>query len=180
MIRRPPSSVVVETLSSSSPRNICANQSQFHMELLWDGETKVCSNGSGHITNMAAMPIYGKSRKKIFSGTKRPMTLKRCMQDPVLEFYHVCSNNDPCLTLKYLMARSSLVPCKFVLEKVKTIDFSETIVVKVGIRSKLNKYVDLYEYQRSRSFIDLGPSSLRFNIFKLISLETAGRHAHIW
>ena len=31
----------------------------------------------------------------------------------------------------------------------------------------------LYEYQRSRSFIDLGPRSLRFNIFKLLSLETA-------
>ena len=91
----------------------------------------------------------------------------------MLEFDQVCSNNDPCLTLKYLMARSSLVPCDFVWEKVKTIDFSETIVVKVGKRSKLNEYVNLYEYQRSRSFIDLGPSSLRFNIFKLFFLETA-------
>ena len=59
-------------------RNNCANQSQFHMELLWDGETKVCSNGSEPITNMAAMPIYGKNRKNIFSGTKRAMTWKRC------------------------------------------------------------------------------------------------------
>ena len=65
-------------------------------------------------------------------------------------------------------------------ENVKTIDFSETIVVVVGRRSKLNEYVNLYEYQRSRSFIDLGPSSLRFNIFKLyfffffFFLETAG------
>ena len=75
------------------------------------------------------------------------MTLKRCMQDRVLEFYQVCSNNDPCLTLKYLMARSGLVPCDFVWEKVKTIDFfPETIVVKVGRRSKLNEYVNLYEY----------------------------------
>ena len=75
------------------------------------------------------------------------MTLKRCMQDRVLEFYQVCSTNDPCLTLKHLMARSSLDPCDFVWEKVKTIDFSETIVVKVGRRSKLNEYVNLYEYQ---------------------------------
>ena len=29
------------------------------MELLWDGGTKVCSNGPGHITKVAAMPIYG-------------------------------------------------------------------------------------------------------------------------
>ena len=97
------------------------------------------------------------------------------MQDQVLEFYQVCSNNDPCLTLKYLMAGSSLVHCDFLLEKVKTIDFSETIVVKVGRRSKLNEYANLYEYQKSRSFIDLCPSSLRFNIFKLFSLETAGQ-----
>ena len=143
------------------------------MELLWDGETKVCSNGSRQMTNMAAMPIYVKNRKNIFSGTKRAMTLKRCTQDRVLEFYQVCSNNDPCLTLKHLMARSSLVPCDFVWEKVKTIDFSETIVVKVGRRSKLNEYVNLYEYQKSRSFIDLGASSLGFNIFKLFSLEIA-------
>ena len=50
----------------------------------------------------------------------------------MLDFYQVCSNNDPCLTLNYLMARSNLDPCDFVLEKVKTVYFSETIVVKVG------------------------------------------------
>ena len=31
---------------------------KFHMELLWDGGTKVCSNGPGHMTKMAAMPIH--------------------------------------------------------------------------------------------------------------------------
>ena len=41
-------------------------------------------------------------------------------------------------------------------------DFAETIVVydvKVGRCSKLNDYMNLYEYQRSRSFIELGPRS---------------------
>ena len=123
------------------------------------------------MTSMAAMPIYGKNHKNIFSGTKRAMTLKRCTQDWVLEFYQVCSNNDHCLTLKHLMARLSLVPCDFVWEKVKTIDFTETIVVKVGRRSKLNEYVNLYEYQKSRSFIDLGASSFRFNIFLTLFLR---------
>ena len=33
--------------------------------------------------------------------------------------------------------------------------------------------MNLYEYQRSRSFIDFGPRSLRFNNLKLFSLETA-------
>ena len=29
-----------------------------------DGETKICSIGSGHMTIMAAMTIYGKNLKK--------------------------------------------------------------------------------------------------------------------
>ena len=46
------------------------------MEPPWDGGTKVCSNGSSHMNNMAAMPIYGEDLKITFSGTKRPLTLK--------------------------------------------------------------------------------------------------------
>ena len=41
-------------------------------------------------------------------------------------------------------------------------DFSETIVfhdIKVGRFNQLNEYMNLYEYQRSRSFIDLGPNT---------------------
>ena len=57
------------------------------------------------------------------------MTLKLGMQHQVLEYYQVCSNDDPGLTLTYFMARSNLVPYTFVWEKGKTIDFSETIVV---------------------------------------------------
>ena len=37
---------------------------KFHLELPWDGATKICSNSPGHMTNMAAMPIYGKNLKK--------------------------------------------------------------------------------------------------------------------
>ena len=33
---------------------------KFHVEPPWDGGTKDCSNGPGHMTKMAAMPIYGK------------------------------------------------------------------------------------------------------------------------
>ena len=33
--------------------------------------------------------------------------------------------------------------------------------------------MNLYKYQRSRSFIDLDPRSLRFNISNIFSLETA-------
>ena len=63
------------------------------------------------------------------------MTLKLGMQHWMLEYYQVCSNDGPELTLTYFMARSNLVPYAFVSEKDKTMDFSETIVVydvKVG------------------------------------------------
>ena len=91
---------------------------------------KVCSNGPGHMTKMAIMPIYGKNLKKIFfSGTKRLMTLNLDMHHWVLKYYQVCSNDDPGLSLTYFTARSNLVHYAFVWEKGKTMDFSETIVV---------------------------------------------------
>ena len=42
-------------------RNHWANQSQ----ISYDGGTKVCSNGPGHMTKLAAMPIYGKNLKNL-------------------------------------------------------------------------------------------------------------------
>ena len=41
----------------------------------------------------------------------------------------VCSNDDPRVTLTYFTARSNLVTLAFLWEKVKTVDFSETIAV---------------------------------------------------
>ena len=77
------------------------------------------------------------------------------------------------------MARSNLVPFAFVLEKkVKQWIFLETAIlydVKIGRCSKLNEYMNLYEYQRSRSFIDIHPRSLRFTFSNFFSLEPLGR-----
>ena len=57
------------------------------------------------------------------------MTLKLGMQHRILKYYQVCSNDAPGLTLTYFMTRSNVVLYALVLEKVKTMDFSETIVV---------------------------------------------------
>ena len=46
-----------------------------------------------------------------------------------LEYYQVCSNDDPGLILTYFTARSNLIPYAFVWENGKTMDFSETVVV---------------------------------------------------
>ena len=61
------------------------------------------------------------------------MTLKVGMQNWILKYYQVCSNDDPGLT--YFTTRSSLVLYAFVWEKGKTMIFSEIIAVcdvKVG------------------------------------------------
>ena len=41
-------------------------EAKFHMEPPWDRETKNCSNGLDHMTNMTAMPIYVKTLKNLF------------------------------------------------------------------------------------------------------------------
>ena len=63
------------------------------------------------------------------------MNLKVGMHHWVLEYYQVCSNDDPELTWTYFTAMSNFVPYAFVWENGETPDFSETVVVydiKVG------------------------------------------------
>ena len=67
---------------------------------------KSCSTGPGHMNKIAAMPIYGVNLKKSSSPEpKGPMILKLGMQHRMLEYYQVCSNDKPGLTLIYLTAR---------------------------------------------------------------------------
>ena len=67
------------------------------MEPQWDRGTKVCSNGPGHMTSM---DIYGKNLKKSSSlEPERPMNLQLGMQHRVLEYYKICSNDDPGVTV---------------------------------------------------------------------------------
>ena len=61
----------------------------------------------------------------------------------------VCSNDDPRVTLTYLTARSNLVTKAFLLEKVKTVDFPDTIAasdLKVSRSSHLIEYMKVREY----------------------------------
>ena len=41
-------------------------KAKFYVEPPWEGGTKVYINGPGHMTKMAATPIYGKNPSKIF------------------------------------------------------------------------------------------------------------------
>ena len=49
---------------------------KFYVEPPWAGGTKVYINGPGHMTKMAATPIYGKNPSKIFSRTGGPIFTK--------------------------------------------------------------------------------------------------------
>ena len=55
----------MSTFSNISSETTGPIEAKFHMEPPWDGGTKVCSNGPGHMTKMAAMPIYDKNIKNL-------------------------------------------------------------------------------------------------------------------
>ena len=59
-----PSSVRPFTFSNISSETTWPIKAKFYVEPPWERETKVCINGPGHMTKMAAMPIYGKNLKK--------------------------------------------------------------------------------------------------------------------
>ena len=70
---------------------------------------KIYKHDAGHMTKMAATPIYGKNPSKIFSGTGRRIYTKLGMKYQGLKPIIVCSNDDPRVTLTYFMERSNLV-----------------------------------------------------------------------
>ena len=87
---------------------------KFYIENLWLMGTKVHIIGPGHMTKMAAMPIYGKNPIKVFfTRTISQMILKLNIQQKELEPDKSYTNDDPGLTLTYFMARSKFVPLGF-------------------------------------------------------------------
>ena len=71
---------------------------------------KICQHDDGHMTKMAAMPIYVKNLLKIFfSDTGGPISTKLNMQHRSFLPIIVCINDDPGLTLTYFTARSNFV-----------------------------------------------------------------------
>ena len=67
-------------------------------------------NNLGHMTKMAAMPIYGKNPSKIiFSETNRLISRKLGVRHGWLKYSNVYINHDPVMTLTKFMARSTWV-----------------------------------------------------------------------
>ena len=74
MLRRP--SVVRQPFSKIFSETAWPIKAKFYLAPPWVGGTKVCSRHLGHMTKMAAMPIYGKNPSKIFSRTDGPISTK--------------------------------------------------------------------------------------------------------
>ena len=82
------------------------------------------------------------------------MTLKVGMQHRLFEYYQVCSNDAPVIVYDIKVDRCSL----------------------------LNENMKLYEFQRSRSFIDLGPNlsdSIFLNFFSSITTRPIEAKFHV-
>ena len=69
--------------------------------------------------------------------------------------------------MTYFTAMSNLVTYAFLWEKVKTVDFSETVAasdLKIGRSRHLAEFMKVSEYLRSRSFLDLGQGRVHTKI----------------
>ena len=61
---------------------------------------KIHQHCAGHMTKMAAMPIYGINTFKIlFPGTTRQILMKLCMKHQIPKPFIICANHDHGLTL---------------------------------------------------------------------------------
>ena len=74
-IRRP-SVVVVRSHFQTSSETTWPIKAQFYDEPPWEGGTKVCINDPGHMTKMAAMPIYGKNLKNLLFQNQKSYDLE--------------------------------------------------------------------------------------------------------
>ena len=113
---------------------------------------------------MAAMPIYCKTFKHLLLQKRLADVVETWVQHLALEYYPISSNDDPMLIFDLFTQRSVLVSYAFVWENASMEDYSETIEVydiKVVIYGELNNHMEIYMYQRSLSFFDLWPRSLR-------------------
>ena len=84
-------------------------KAKFYVEPPLEEGTYIYRNGLDHMANIAAMPKYIKNRQNIFLQNQNYMILKPGMRQWGLKLYKVYINDDPRLTMTYLMARSNLV-----------------------------------------------------------------------
>ena len=140
-------------------------EAKFCMEPPWDGGTKVCSNGLGHMTKMAAMPIYGKNL----------LLWNRKADD--LETWYAASSTQvlpslfkwcPWVDLDLFYGKVKFGPlCVCMGKKLNQWIFHD---ITVGRCSQLNEYLKLW-VPMVRVIHWPCSKSLSFDIFKLLFLN---------
>ena len=136
-------------------------EAKFYVEPPLDAGTKLWSNDLGHMTKMAVMPIYGKNSKKHLLWSQQVDDLESSYAALGTRVLPSLFKWWPWDDLGLFHGKVKFGPCFCMEKNVKQWIFSETIVVydiKVGRCSQLYEYMNLYENQMSRSFIDLGPN----------------------
>ena len=155
--------VCVSAFSNISSETTGLSEAKFHVELPWDGVTKVCSNGLCHMTQMVTMPICDKNLKKTSS-----LELKgwwswnlvcsiRCSS--TTKFVQWWSWVD----LDLFFGKVKFGPLCFCMEKkVKQWIFQKLLL---SMMSKLvHDYMNLYEYQCQGHSLTLVQGHSDFNI----------------
>ena len=87
------------------------------MEPHWEGVTKFCINGPGHMTKMAAMPIYGKNLLDLLLRTSGPISTKLGMYHLGLQPIIIFTNDDPWVDLDLFYAKVKFGYTDFSIEK---------------------------------------------------------------
>ena len=126
---------------------------------------KIYTNELGHMTNMAAMPIYGKNLKKSFS----PEPIDWWPWNLVCSIVYARPTKIvQIMTLGWpwpILRQGQIWSHRLLYGKNWKLLFLETIAalgLKVAWSIQLNELMKLSECQRSRPFFDLGQRSLRF------------------
>ena len=65
-----------QCLNIFSSESALPTKAKFYVEPPWEGGTKVYINGPGHMTKMAAMPIYGKNLKNLLLQNQKSYNLE--------------------------------------------------------------------------------------------------------
>ena len=136
---------------------------------------KICTNELGHMTNMAAMPIYGINLNK--SSFPEPIDwwpwnfVCSIVYASTIKVVQIITLGWPWHILRqgqiwwHTLFLRSFLPTLLYGKKWKLFIFLETFAalgLKVAWSIQLNELMKLSEYQWSRSFFDLGQRSLRF------------------
>ena len=126
---------------------------------------KIYTNELGHMTNMAAMPIYGKNLKKSSSPEPIDWWPWNLVGSIVYASTTMVFKLWPWVDLDLFYTKVKFGHIGFCMGKSENYYLLITIAalgLKVAWSIWLNKFMKLSEYQRSRSFFDLGQRSLNF------------------